>query len=79
MGLGGHGGDVPPGRRPAAGGRAMGLAFEHGRGRVVVMGEAAMLTAQVAGPQRRPMGMNVPGNDDRRFALNVLRWLARAL
>ncbi len=79
VGLGQHLGDVPAERRRPAGGRAMGLAFGHGRGRVVVMGEAAMFTAQVAGPQRRPMGMNLPGNDDRRFALNVLRWLAGAL
>ncbi len=70
---------VPPEKRRSAAGRAQGLAFEHGRGRVVVMGEAAMFTAQVAGSKRSPMGMNVPGNDDRQFALNVLRWLARAL
>jgi hypothetical protein len=73
--------DILPGpsrtRRPA-GGRAQGLAFEHGRGRVVILGEAAMMTAQIAGG-RHKMGMNVPGNDDRQFALNVLRWLARAL
>jgi hypothetical protein len=45
----------------------------------VILGEAAMMTAQVAGRERQPMGMNVPGTDDRQFALNVLRWLARAL
>jgi len=50
-----------------------GLAFTLGRGRVVVLGEAAMLTAQVAGPKAFKMGMNAPGNDDRQFALNVLR------
>jgi hypothetical protein len=72
-------GPMPPEKQKAAGGRAMGLAFEHGRGRVVVLGEAAMMTAQVAGPHRTPMGMNVPGTDDRQFALNILRWLARAL
>ncbi len=43
------------------------------------MGETAMFTAQLAGPRRAAMGMNVPGNDDRQFALNVLRWLARGL
>jgi hypothetical protein len=48
-------------------------------GRVVVLGEAAMLSAQVA---RLPdgseikMGMNVAGNDNRQFALNVLHWLS---
>jgi len=70
---------VPAEKRRSAAGRSQGLAFEHGRGRVVVMGEAAMFTAQVAGRGRSPMGMNVPGNDDRQFALNVLRWLGRAL
>jgi hypothetical protein len=79
VGLGEAGGHVPPERRRSAAGRAQGLAFEHGRGRVVVLGEAAMCTAQVAGGKRTPMGMNVPGNDDRQFALNTLRWLARAL
>ncbi len=79
VGLGRAGGRVPADKRRAAAGRAQALAFEHGRGRVVVMGEAAMLTAQVAGGRRVPMGMNVPGNDDRQFALNTLRWLARAL
>ena len=77
--LGQAGGRVPPEKRKPAGGRAQGLAFEHGRGRVVILGEAAMMTAQVAGPNRFPMGMNAPGSDDRQFALNVLRWLARAL
>jgi hypothetical protein len=68
-----------PERRQSAAGRSQGLAFAFGRGRVVVLGEAAMMTAQRAGPDRRAMGMNVPGNDDRQFALNVMRWLAGAL
>jgi len=50
-----------------------------GKGRVVVLAEAAMMSAQVAGPQRKPMGMNVPGSDDRQFALNTVRWLGRVL
>lgn len=79
VGLGQAGGRVPPEKRRPAGGRAQALAFEHGRGRVVILGEAAMMTAQVAGPRRQPIGMNTPGTDDRQFALNVLRWLARAL
>lgn len=64
-----------------ASGRAMGLVFSLGRGRVVVLGEAAMLTAQRTGEgaQAAPMGMNVPGNDNKQFALNLLRWLAGVL
>jgi hypothetical protein len=68
-----------PERRQSAAGRSQGLAFTLGRGRVVVLGEAAMMTAQLAGPGHRAMGMNVPGNDDRQFALNVMRYLAGAL
>ncbi|HXG57899.1 MAG TPA: DUF4350 domain-containing protein [Thermoanaerobaculia bacterium] len=58
-------------------GTAQGLAFPFGKGRVVVLGEAAMMTAQV--DALRPFGMNVPGNDNVQFARNALRWLARAL
>jgi hypothetical protein len=62
--------------RPATG-RCQGLALHVGRGRVVVLGEAAMLTAQVDRDLR--FGMNAPGNDNRAFALNVIRWLAGTL
>lgn len=66
--------------RLPAGGRSQGLAFVHGKGRVVVLGEAAMLSAQLAGPGGRfKMGMNAEGNDNRQFALNVMRWLAGVL
>jgi hypothetical protein len=60
--------------RPATG-RAQGIALEPGAGRVVVLGEAAILTAQVQ--DGRPFGMNVPGNDNRQFALNLMHWLSR--
>jgi hypothetical protein len=79
VGLGEAGPDVPKEKRVPAGGRAQGLAMTVGKGRVVVLAEAAMMTAQVAGPQRYPMGMNLPGSDDRQFAINVIRWLGRAL
>lgn len=63
--------------RVRADGLLQGAAIEFGRGRVVVLGEAAMLSAQLAGPQRRPMGMNDPAAaQNARFALNVIRWLA---
>ena len=66
----------------SAAGRAQAVAVEHGRGRVVVLGEAAMLSAQLV---RRPdgtatqMGMNRPGIDNQRFALNLMHWLTRLL
>ncbi|WP_296814724.1 DUF4350 domain-containing protein [Brevundimonas sp.] len=66
------------------GGRAQALAFEHGRGRVVVFGEAGMFSAQVVRfppEQAREdirFGMNVPGLHNDRLALGVMRWLSRA-
>ena len=66
----------------AVGGRAQGLAMRFGKGRVVILGEAAMFSAQVirstqeGQPQEFKMGMNVPGSDDKQFALNVLHWLS---
>jgi hypothetical protein len=60
-----------------ADGMLVGAALTHGRGRVVVFGEAAMLTAQLAGPQRVPVGMNSPeAAHHSRLVLNTVRWLA---
>lgn len=51
--------------------------LEFGGGRVAAFGEAAMFSAQLAGEQRVPMGMNVSAAaQNYRFALNVMRWLA---
>jgi len=61
------------------GGQAQGLAIKFAKGRVVVLGEAAMLSAQVAGPERIQMGMNVPGSDNRQLALNIMHWLSGLL
>ena len=63
----------------SAAGRAQALALKFGKGRVVVQGEAAMLSAQVAGPENRRMGMNVPGNDNKQYVLNVMHWLSGLL
>ena len=62
-------------------GRAQGIAMAFAKGRVAMFGEAAMFSAQVAGSgaQAFKMGMNAEGNDDRQFALNVMRWLAKGL
>lgn len=50
-----------------------------GRGRVAVSGEAAMFSAQLAGPNRQPMGMNSPfAPRNHQFLLNILHWLTRA-
>ena len=62
-----------------AGDKAQGLALRYGKGRVVILGEAAMLTAQLAGGAREKVGMNMPGLDNRQFVLNTMRWLAGVL
>jgi hypothetical protein len=77
-----HGGDVRVtvryGDAVPAKGRAQGVALEVGAGRVVVLGEAGMLSAQ---RDRRgaPVGMNFPGYDNRQLALNIMHWLSRLL
>lgn len=68
-----------PGKNVSAAGRAQGLAFKFGKGRVVVLGEAAMLSAQITGRDKRPMGMNYPGVDNRQLALNIMHWLSGVL
>jgi hypothetical protein len=66
------------GQRSAAG-RAQGIALPFGTGRAVVLAEAGMLSAQLAGPNSAPLGMNRPGIDNRQLALNIMRWLSRKL
>jgi hypothetical protein len=62
------------------GGWLQGATLRVGKGRVAFFGEAAMFSAQVAGPQRRPMGMNAPmAEQNARFVLNTLHWLTGIL
>ncbi|HEY6122108.1 MAG TPA: DUF4350 domain-containing protein [Pyrinomonadaceae bacterium] len=60
-------------------GWAQGIALKEGKGRVVMLGEAAMLSAQLAGPSKFKMGMNYPGTDNKQFALNIMHWLSGLL
>jgi hypothetical protein len=63
-------------------GRALMLALDVGRGRVVMLGEAAMLSAQLIVDRqghRIRVGMNLPGTGNRQLGLNVLHWLTRLL
>lgn len=76
-----------PGPSVSAAGRAQGIALSLGKGRVVVLGEAAMLSAQVVqgpaaqlmGQKEIQMGMNRKGIDNRQLALNVMHWLSGML
>lgn len=59
------------------GGWLQGAVFAHGRGRVAIFGEAAMFSAQLAGPAKRPMGMNHPkAEHNHRLLLNLAAWLS---
>jgi hypothetical protein len=64
---------------------AQGLAFTFGEGRVVVLGEAGMLTAQIVryplgeGGELLRFGLNTEGHDGQQFVLNALHWLSRLL
>ena len=59
-------------------GWAQGSVLEVGRGRVAVFGEAAMFTAQRAGPGGAAMGMNAPqAHQNARFVARLVRWLTR--
>lgn len=67
------------GKNASAADRAQGIAFRLGKGRVVVLGDAAMLSAQVTGSDNQPVGMNVPNIDNRQLALNIMHWLSGIL
>lgn len=58
-------------------GRAQAIAMTLGSGRVVVLGEAAMASAQRSAYDGSPFGMNVSGYDNRQFVLNAMHWLSR--
>jgi hypothetical protein len=73
---------LPSGEKIPAVSRAQGAAFKFGKGRVVVLGEAAVISGQDTG---RP-GFNIdrwgrhhPGIDARQFALNIMHWLSGLL
>jgi hypothetical protein len=49
---------------------------DYGKGKIVVMGEAAMFTAQFAGPNRNPTGFNRPeARQNNQLLLNIIHWL----
>ena len=58
-------------------GRAQAIAMALDKGRVVILAEAAMASAQLSAYDESPFGMNVSGYDNREFVLNVMHWLSR--
>jgi hypothetical protein len=70
----------PDTARQDVGGWLQGAVFEVGKGRVAVFGEAAMFSAQLAGPEKVPMGMNAPNaTQNPQLLINVLHWLTRVI
>lgn len=71
----------PQGSYHSAAGSAQGVAFELGRGRVVVLGDAALVTAIRARRQGTfvRFGMTYPNTSNRQLALNIMHWLSGAL
>ena len=57
-------------------GWSQGAFKKHGKGRIVVFGEAAMFSAQLAGPNQIKMGMNNPvAPENYQLLLNIIHWL----
>lgn len=63
----------------SASGRAQGIALPFREGRAVVLAEAGMLSAQLAGPNKARFGMNRTGIDNRQLAINIMHWLSRKI
>ncbi len=60
-------------------GWCQGAVAKVGKGRVAVFGEAAMFSAQLAGPQKVPVGMNSENaKQNYQFSLNIMHWLTNA-
>ena len=63
--------------RVSVGGWYQGAVLRFGKGRVAVFGEAAMFSAQLAGPNKGRMGMNADiASKNPQFLLNVMHWLS---
>ena len=57
-------------------GWSQGAYKKYGKGKVVVFGEAAMFTAQLAGPEKVRAGMNTEiAKENYRLLLNIIHWL----
>lgn len=58
-------------------GAVLGAVMRVDVGRVAFFGDPSLFTAQIAGPDRRLVGMNARGSEQNfRFVLNVMHWLS---
>lgn len=61
-------------------GWSQGAYKEYGKGRIVVFGEAAMFTAQLAGQKKIKVGMNTKlASENHQLLLNIIHWLDRKI
>lgn len=88
-----HGDQLDKAKKALIPGQFQGAAFGYGKGRVVVLGEAAMLTAQISKlgfsrkkgkevmplQKKRGMGMYPHDNDNKQFLLNLMHYLSGLL
>ena len=52
--------------------------IERAKGRVVLIGEASLFSAQLVGKDKNPVGLNFPNDGQNlQFVLNVFHWLSR--
>jgi hypothetical protein len=66
--------------RSSVAGLSQALALDYERGRVVVVGDTAVLTSQIksgSGSTVR-IGLRWPNSNNEQFARNIMRWLSRA-
>ncbi|CAN5517083.1 hypothetical protein BH10BAC4_BH10BAC4_20260 [soil metagenome] len=54
---------------------AQGLCKIYGKGKIVILSESALLTAQID-KNGNKFGMNIADTDNKQFTLNIIRWLA---
>ena len=67
---------TPKTKRIPMKGWSQGVYGNFGKGRIVVFGEAAMFTAQLAGPEKNKAGMNNPiAPENYKLLLNIIHWL----
>lgn len=59
----------------SAKGYYQGICKQYGKGRIVVLAESALLTAQID-KNGNKFGMNIPETDNKQFTLNIIRWLS---
>jgi hypothetical protein len=71
---------VPTGAEPllvTADGAVLGAVIHVEKGRAAFFGDPALFTAQIAGPERRLVGMNSSGAEQNfHFVLNLMHWLS---